>query len=135
MRLIGRCETYIGTILVKKGQMGPALKNIRDGLAIAEKVFREDPSEKADKLTGLSDAYEALGLAFSHEARRPQLSRSPRLANWKQARAAYQKSLDSLLEAKHLGALSGFDSAEPDRIARELAACEAELATLRPSTP
>ena len=69
-------------------------KSIRQGLATTEQVLGEDPAEKADKLTSLSDAQAALGFAFSREAARPQLSRSSRLANWKQARAAYQKSLD-----------------------------------------
>jgi hypothetical protein len=62
-----------------------AFKHIREGIVIAEQSYREDPSEKADKFTGVSDAYEALGLAFSRQARLPNTVQS-RVEIWKQAR-------------------------------------------------
>jgi hypothetical protein len=55
-----------------------------------------------------------------------------RLANWRQARDAYQKSLNTWLDIESQRKLTFFEADKLGRIKSELASCEAALAQLTP---
>lgn len=134
-RFIGICLKHVGTTLVSEGKISQGTESARKGLAIAEDLYRMDPSEKSDKLTDLADAYAAVGFAYWRAGVRSNLSRSARVERLKQASDAYQKSLDTWLEAKGRGTLAAVDSGGPELIARELAKCDADLARLTRTGP
>ena len=129
-RFIGKCQRHIGTTLVSSGKVTQGIENVQQGLAIAEDLYRTDPTEKSDKLTDLADAYSKVGFAYSRAAALPNLSMGARLAYWKEAQAAYNKSMEIWLDAERRGVVSGLDAREPDRIKNALAECNAALATL-----
>jgi non-specific serine/threonine protein kinase/serine/threonine-protein kinase len=121
---VGMCEKSIGTVLVARGQTTQGLESIRKGLAI----FQDLPSP--DNAEYVADAYGSMGLAYSRVAAKSGASRSVRLANLRLARAAYERSLDNWLPVKSRGSLTIFNAGEPDRIKRELAACDEALERL-----
>jgi len=128
---VGMCEKSIGTVLVAGGHTTEGLESIRKGLAILEELSRADQSENIEKFENVADAYAAIGLAYSTKAARPNISGALRMTLWREARTAYQKSLDTWLEMKRRGALTAFSAREPERIAGEIAKCDAALAELR----
>jgi non-specific serine/threonine protein kinase/serine/threonine-protein kinase len=121
---VGRCEKSIGTALVSEGQVAQGLESIGKGLA----VFEELPSP--DNVEYIADAYGAIGLAYSRLAAQSGMPAPSRIANWRHARLAYQKSLDGWLVAKNRGVLTVFDASESGRISGELAKCDAALTKL-----
>lgn len=125
---VGMCEKSMGTALVGIGRITQGLESIRGGLAIFEQL----PSP--DNAAYLADAYGATGLVYSRLAAQPAISLTERITNWKQACAAYQKSLDNWLKTKGRGTLTVFDASEPERIRTELAKCDAVLTKLTAST-
>jgi tetratricopeptide (TPR) repeat protein len=126
-RYVAMCHKSVGTTLVAKGYVGQGLHSIRKALSI----FQELPSLEATE--NIADAYGAMGLAYSRLGAQPRISRTSKLTAWRQARVAYQKSLDKWLELKGHSALTAFSAGEPDRITSELAKCDAALARLAAS--
>jgi hypothetical protein len=75
-----------------------------------------------------------MGLAYARLTAQPGISPATKLANWRQSRETYQKSLDFWLEVKGRGALTLLETGEPDRIRNELAKCDAAPASLASSS-
>jgi len=132
-RFIGICEKHIGYVQAASGSVAQGMEHMRKGLAMAQELYRKDPAEKSDKLTDLADAYAVLGFGYVHAASQPGISSAARVTNWKEARASYQRSLDAWLDARREGVISSQDSDIPDRVAKELAKCDAALANLHAS--
>lgn len=127
-RFAALCDVSIGTLLSAKGRTIQALNSIRKGLAILEELTSSKPSED------VATAYGAIGLVYSRAAETTTTSEAARIADWQEARSAYRKSLDNWLEVKRRGALTGFNAAEPEKIAGKLAKCDDALAKLGAST-
>jgi serine/threonine protein kinase len=125
---VGMCNKSIGTALVARAEIVEGLENIRKAVS----VFEELPAPENTEY--VADAYGATGVAYSRLATRPGVSRAARVANWRQARAAYRKSLDMWLEVRGLGALTLSEAHEPDNISVELAKCDAALNKLAAPT-
>lgn len=126
---VGLCHQSIGTTLVYQGKATEGLQNLREGLSIFEQL---PPSNNADNI---ANSYAGIGLAYSKLAVRPNITASERIAAWKEARAAYQRSLDYWMESKRRGWLTVFSSGEPDRIKQKLAQCNETLANLTAPVP
>jgi serine/threonine protein kinase len=118
------CDVSIGTLLGARGRTIRALTSIRKGLAILEELSSSEPSDD------VAAAYGAMGLVYSRAAETTTPSKGARIADWKEARSAYRKSLANWLEVKRHGALTGFNASEPDRISSELAKCDGVLTKL-----
>jgi serine/threonine protein kinase len=123
---VGMCYTGIGTAMAAGGDPVRGLQSVRKGLAIFEQL---PDSEKTGNVAG---AYRAIGFTYSRLAVQPGSSRPVRLADWKQARDAYQKSLDLWLDIKNQRGLTFFEADKLVRIRRELVECESALAKLTP---
>jgi hypothetical protein len=73
----------------------------------------------------LARSYSNLGNVYAVLA-----SKSPgnqRIENWREARSNYQKSLDILSDMRNRGTLPASESGEPEKIAAEIARCDAAL--------
>lgn len=125
---VARCYTSIGIVLIQQGNIPQGLQSILKALSLFQEL---PPVEITTQF--VADVYDAMGFAYSRQAAKPGLSFAARIANWKQARAAYQKCLDMWMESKNRGGLTAFNVGEPDRIRNELAKCDAALA--KPSGP
>jgi len=120
-RYVVLCHESIGTSLVGLGRSAEGLESIRKALLAVEKLPPQD------YLVEIADTYSALGLAHSRLAGASGISESARTAHWKQARAAYQKSLDFWLQVKNVGGLGFLRASEPERVKGEFAKCETAL--------
>lgn len=114
----------IGNAMLKANDLPEAMKRYRRALAIFEKLSSEDPTQ-AMKRRELARSYSNLGNVYAVLA-----SKSPgnrQIENWREARSNYQKSLDILLDMRNRGTLLAFESGEPEKIAAEIARCDAAL--------
>jgi tetratricopeptide (TPR) repeat protein len=126
-RYEGMCLKGIGTVLVSEGQEARGVESIKKGLTLLAQISSNDRNENVETMESVADAYAAIGIACSSKATRRVVSHNIRVARWKQARAAYQKSLDVWLELKSRGALTAFSAHEPEKIAAEVANCDTAL--------
>jgi serine/threonine protein kinase len=127
-RYIGYCYVSIGTVQSVSGHSAQGMESLRRGLAIAEEIHRTDNSGTYVTLVNVGEAYNAIAAAYARDAEQPHLSRTEKVARWRQARSAYQGSLNALLEAKRLGATDATIHGEDQRLAGEIAKCDARLA-------
>ncbi|MEK6289610.1 MAG: serine/threonine-protein kinase [Acidobacteriota bacterium] len=114
----------MGNAMMKANDLSEAMKSYRRALAIFEKLSSEDPAE-AMKRRELARSCSNLGNVYAILA-----SKSPgnqRIENWREARSNYQKSLDILLDMRNRGTLPAVESGEPEKIAAEIARCDAAL--------
>jgi non-specific serine/threonine protein kinase/serine/threonine-protein kinase len=111
----------IGEVQVKSGEFQRAIETYRRALKIAEDLAAKD-RENVEARLDLAICYGKLGQAHAGLAAKAGGS-----AHWRQARQWYQRGLDEYLQLQKRGALVGDDAAEPERLAREIAACEREL--------
>ena len=117
---VALCHKSIGKTLASKGDSAAGLESLYK----AVKFFEKRPAEDADDL---AETYDAIGAAHARLAVQPGISRSTSLANWRQAREAYQKSLENWLVFKSRGSATAFLSGDTDRLKSELAKCDAAI--------
>ena len=129
-RYVGYCYTHIGSVQSALGHSAEAMVSLQKGLDVADEMHRADNSGTYITLPDIVDAYIAIAIAYTREAQQPQLSPAEMSDRWKQARSAYQSALNNLLEAKRLGATDATIHGEDQRLAGEIAKCDAKLAEL-----
>ncbi|MEO8430801.1 MAG: protein kinase [Acidobacteriota bacterium] len=116
----------LGEILEKRPDAGAALQSYRRALAIDETRSKRDPSnEAAREAVAIDLAHEASAEASLAAAGGP--SATARAARWKEARATYRRSLDVWLDLRGRGVLKGAYAKEPERVAEQIALCDAAL--------
>jgi len=135
MRYLGRCYTGIGRELVAEGKAAEGVQSARKAVRILERLAAADQAETYFKPTDLADARSAVAEAYSRLASQPGIPGTSRITSWRQARSWYQKSLDIWLLQKKKALLTRWNAIEPDRIANEIARCDAALAKLNASNP
>ena len=111
----------IGTLLLQSGDVNGALEHQQKGRAMREEVVKQD-QENVNARRDVASSYLRLGEAWGKKAERSKQS-----ADWQQTRQWFQRSLDELQALKTRGALPKKDESELDKIAREMAKCEAAL--------
>jgi non-specific serine/threonine protein kinase/serine/threonine-protein kinase len=124
---LGLSEASIGEVLIDKGRVDDAMPHIHRATAIFEAI---DHKNRYD-IAGQAQSYLVQGVAYSSLASR-ETSSASRIERLREARSWYQKSLLAWQEEPDRSALDPFGGEEGDRITRELAKCDAALATLEP---
>jgi tetratricopeptide (TPR) repeat protein len=124
---IGYCYAHIGAVQSAMGRSTEGMINLHKGLDVAQQMRRADNSGTYVTLPDIVDAYDAIALAYSRDAERPGISHTEKIACWNQARLAYQSSLDTLLEAKRLGASDSLIAPAQRDLVAEIAKCDAKL--------
>jgi serine/threonine protein kinase/tetratricopeptide (TPR) repeat protein len=132
-RYIGYCYTHIGEIQSVLGQSAEGMINLRKGLDVAQQMRRGDNSGTYVALPDIVDAYSAIALAYSRDAEQPGISRAQKIVRWNQARSAYQSGLNTLLEAKHLGASDSLVAPAQKDLLAKIANCDVKLSQLSAS--
>lgn len=126
-RYLALCYTSQAIALGATGNAAEGIQSGRKGVEISEMLFTKDPSDSFYKLTDVANARAALAETYSRRAVEPRLPNNVKIASWQYARDWYQKSLTAWSAAKQKGHLSRFDAAEPERIAKEIARCDAAV--------
>jgi tetratricopeptide (TPR) repeat protein len=130
MRYLSKCYMSIGTALAAEGKAAQGIQSARKALQIFEDLSAADHADTYYKAPDLAYARSALGEAYSRLAVQQGIPETSRIASWREARSWYQKSLDTWLLLKQKAPLARWDAAQPDKIAHEIARCDAALAKL-----
>jgi non-specific serine/threonine protein kinase/serine/threonine-protein kinase len=119
----------LGWLLIKAGKTQD-VEYIRKGLEIREKLCAAEPANPRRKDT-VGNSYVNLGEAEVMLALDPQLPSPRQIAHWREARSWYQRALEIYIDLRAKSALRGKDAGEPDRLAGEIAKCDAALSKAR----
>lgn len=135
MRYLGKCYMSLGRALAADGRPAQGIESARKAVLILGTVAAADRADTNFKLTDLAYAHSALAETYSRLAAHPGTAEPTKTASWREARSWYQKSLDIWLLLKQKAPLGKFDAAQPEKIAAEIANCDAALAKLNISNP
>jgi eukaryotic-like serine/threonine-protein kinase len=135
MRYLSRCYGSIGRALAEEGKANEGIQPARKSLQIIETLAAADRADTFFKATDLANARSTLADVYSRLAQQRGGSEASKITNWREARSWYQKSLDTWLLLKQKAPLGKFDAAQPEKIAAEIAKCDAALAKLNASNP
>jgi non-specific serine/threonine protein kinase/serine/threonine-protein kinase len=126
-------ESYdrLGGVRLMSGDADRALESYQEALKIRQVLAADQTNSGARAL--LASTYANVGRLYV--ARASKASANHQAEFWREARSYYQRSLDLFLDLRRLGALTGAQAAEPDRIMTELARCDEALALLRNQGP
>jgi len=126
-RYLGDCYMSRGVALAAKGKIAEGLESTRRANQIFETLSAGSASGDFYKLIDVAYSRSAVAEAYERQASSRGLSKFLRRESWRNARAWYERSLDAWSRAKSKGPLDRSDKAEPDRVAREIANCDAQL--------
>jgi non-specific serine/threonine protein kinase/serine/threonine-protein kinase len=118
---VGVSEATIGEVLMLKEEIYRAIPHTRRAIAI----FEADEHKTKDEAMGQAEAYATLAGEYSSLANRDAKSEK-KLEHLREARSWYQKSLGIRQPDNH----GSLDLGESQRVAQELAKCDAALAKL-----
>lgn len=135
MRYLGKCYMSLGTALAAEGKGAQGIQSARKAIQIFETLAAADQADTFFKPTELAYARSALAESYSRLAERSRGSEASKIKNWREARAWYRRSLDTWLLLQKKAPLGKFDAAQPDKIAIEIAKCDAALAKLNAGNP
>jgi serine/threonine protein kinase len=130
LRYVSKCYMSIGKALAAEGKAAQGIQSARKALRNLEALSAADQADTYYKAPELAYARSALGETYSRLAVQPGLSEASRFASWRKARSWYQESLDTWQLLKQKAPLARWDAAQPDKIAREIARCDAAIARL-----
>ncbi len=118
-----------GRELVATGDPAAAVPVIKGALEVFKEMRAADP-DNAMTRARVAAVHASLGAAYAALAAAPKKPVSQQIEYWRSARASFQRSREIWVDFLNRGATSGTEAAEPDRLAREIARCEAALARL-----
>jgi eukaryotic-like serine/threonine-protein kinase len=126
-RSLAGCYSKLGTALAASGKTAAGLESARRGNQIFETLVAGNASNDFYKLVDIADSRAAVAEIYERQAFSPGWSEPARMENWRNARAWYARSLDAWSHAKNKGTLDRNDQAQSDRVAKEIAKCDAAL--------
>ena len=125
--LLLRMHNHFGDILLASGDFAGAWEHHRGAMGIGEVMLASRPNDLVLR-RDLADTYEFLAGINVRRAEDQRLGRVARIADWREARSWYAKSLDVWNNWPHWGTSSTFDSRRKARVLERIAKCEAALA-------
>jgi serine/threonine protein kinase len=127
MRYLGLCEMGMGNSLTALGNAAQGIQHGRKSVQIFAALASAGRGSPTNRVLSLAHSQSALANDFKRLAARPATPESEAIANWRTARYWFQQSLSQLQTLKQRNLLGPFDLPEPDRVAREVANCDANL--------
>lgn len=111
----------IAQLLEQTGNLNEAITTERKAFAWREKLKADHPADPSQRIRVAESAYHLGGMyaKLAASAQQPQ--------QWRAAREWYQRSLDGWLELKKSHALDQRTEAMPEKVAGEIAKCDAAL--------
>jgi non-specific serine/threonine protein kinase/serine/threonine-protein kinase len=127
MRYLGLCEMGLGNSLSSLGNVDQGIQHGRRAVQIFAALASAGRGSPSISVLALAHSQSALANDFKRLAARPAAPASEAIANWRTARYWFQQSLNQLLTLKQRNLLAPYDLSEPDRVASEVAICDANL--------
>jgi hypothetical protein len=123
---VATSHVKIGWVLATAGDRVASLDHFRKGIAMREALVAANPANESHRLA-LSDMYDTLGDAWASWAASSQTSAAKRGEDWREARSAYQRSIDLLTAIVHEKGEQAVQAATFNGIKEKLAKCDAAL--------
>jgi non-specific serine/threonine protein kinase/serine/threonine-protein kinase len=130
MHYLGLCEMGMGNSLSALGNVDQGIQHGRRAVQIFAALSAAGRGSPSNSIVALAHSQSALANDFKRLAARPAAPESEAAANWRTARYWFQQSLNQLQALKQRNLLAPYDLSEPDRVAREVANCDANLKRL-----
>jgi tetratricopeptide (TPR) repeat protein len=127
MRYLGLCEMGMGNSLSSSGNVVQGIQHGRRAVEILAALASAGRGSASISVLALAHSQSALANDFKRLAALPAAPASEAIANWRTARYWFQQSLNQLQTLKQRNLLAPYDLSEPDRVAREVANCDANL--------
>jgi non-specific serine/threonine protein kinase/serine/threonine-protein kinase len=127
MRYLGLCEMGMGNSLSALGNVVQGIQHGRQAVQIFAALASAGRGSPSVSVLDLAHSQSALADDFKRLAARPAATESESIANWRTAAYWFQQSLNQLQTLKQRNLLTRSDLSEPDRVAREVANCGANL--------
>jgi non-specific serine/threonine protein kinase/serine/threonine-protein kinase len=127
MRYLGLCEMGMGNSLSSLGNVDQGIQHGRRAVQILAALASAGRGSASISVLALAHSQSALANDFKRLAALPAAPASEAIANWRTARYWFQQSLNQLQTLKQRNLLAPYDLSEPDRVAREVANCDANL--------
>jgi len=124
---VTRGYKWLGETLIKLGDVTGALEGFRQSVAFGERLLVQDSNHETARRI-LAIVYFNIGelsASLAAKTKTPSGGRSGVLA---EAKKAYQRSLDLMVELRSKGVLGKENADKPDLITRKIALCDAALA-------
>ena len=134
-RYVGKCYAGIGGVLAAMGKPAEGIEYARKALQIFDSLVAADHADNFFKPVDQAYARSAMADAYADLAMTSGLSVAAKTEDWKEARASYQKSLDTWKAIERKGALGEFDADQPGEIEQRIAVCDKALAKLQLAVP
>ncbi|HXF04726.1 MAG TPA: protein kinase [Blastocatellia bacterium] len=124
---LARGYNYVGEILLKTGDLMTALDYFRRAVAVVERApTYGSTSQPMRRQLAMSHFY--IGQTYERLARRTGTPARQRSQHWRDARHAYERSLELWQEIQRQGVLPPEYASKPEETTRALARCNAALA-------
>ena len=127
MRYLGLCEMGMGNSLSALGNVVQGIQHGRRAVQIFAALATAGRGSASISILALAHSQSALANDFKRLAARPAAPESEAITNWRTARYWFQQSLNQLQTLKQRNLLAPYDLSEPDRVAGEVANCDANL--------
>lgn len=124
---LARGYNEVGQMLLKVGDLMTALDHFRRAMAIVERApTRGSTTQPMRRQLAVSHFY--IGQTYERLARRAGTPAGRRSQHWRDARHAYERSLELWQEFQRQGVLSPEYASKPEETTRAIARCDAALA-------
>jgi eukaryotic-like serine/threonine-protein kinase len=128
MRYLSKCYMSMGRALAAEGHAAQGIESARNALRNLEALSAADQADTSYKAPDVAYARSALAETYARFAVQPGTPYASKTASWREARYWYQKSLDIWLLLEQKAPLARWDATQPNKIANEIAKCDAALA-------
>ena len=128
-QIVAAVQTFVCQMMIKTGNSAEAIKLLNQSLVTLEKSFAASPTDELAHFR-IANVQAGLGQGYAALASEGKTSAQKRLADWREARSWFQKSLEIYGVFRDAGKLTGEEAARLDVVAQEIAMCDAAIARL-----
>ena len=128
-QLVAAVRTFVCQMMIKTGNAAEAIELLNQSLRTLEKSFAASPTDEIAHFR-IANVQEGLGQGYAALAADGKTSAQKRLANWREARSWFQKSLEIYRVFRDAGKLTGEEAAKVSVVTEEIAKCDAAIARL-----
>ena len=128
-QLVAAVRTFVCQMMIKTGNAAEAIELLNQTLRTLEKSFAASPTDELAHYR-IATVQEGLGQGHAGLAADGKTSAQKRLANWREARSWFQKSLEIYRVFRDAGKLTGEEAAKVSVVTEEIIKCDAAIARL-----
>ena len=127
---LGKCYVSVGAVLRTQGKIKDGNQDIRAGVKVFDELNGADTGQTIYRLTQVATTYSNLGDAYLHSADRGETPDAVKVVDLREARAWYEKGLETWEKVKTKDSSVKSDMSELDRLHKQITKCDDALGQL-----